>query len=809
MWPRPSGSSCRRISPPPRTRRQPERVDDALAPARLDAAAGAGGVRRARVTVVGRASRGRADRAAAADVASWTRLGGRRRSRWPAARAAARRPAPGPRHGRRRRRRGPRPARSVDAWRSGRAEVERRAASLAAAAEWLCRDADSAIERRVDAPRRRRSRVRRSVGTRAHDGRVVGRGLRRRDRAGAASTLGARRRGRRSWARAVLRRRASERRARAAAASVGSLRRPRVLARSAAAPAAAVAASSPSALPRPRAVAADPVADRLGRGRAARRARGTVVGTRVAAVAGVRRDRRVRRRRRAPPRARLRGSTPLVSSPSSASAGAPSSVGVAGLDASVASTSPPAAERRLQRRREGRSSVAFSPPQQQRHSGSASPPAALPCRSAVPVTRVRCMCERRRAMRMPRPKPASARRVPRRAAEEIDRRAGRFCRARRPPMRAIEPPSPPVTPGAMRRCHSSVSAPRARGSLLALARAAARPRPRCCRRPARPRSLSPWSSSRIGDRPRAPPQRSRRRRSRGSRRRPPRGRRPRHRRQRPRPFARHRRALRRRGGVGLALRRDRHERRPRDERCRAPVTLEVDRPRARGRRRAAPRASARPTSVPPVAAQRLLLNEAPADLAARAALARHHGRRRRHAAHPRARDRDQPRGDDAAGARRPPASERRRPRRRRLGRRSTLVDFNRRHPRNRGPLPSLATNPVVAGVRDRGRRRPTPSGDWLLDTGAACTMISTATARRARPRRRERQAVAPPRLHAPDRRHRRRPRNRCPASASTASTLATDGRPHARLPRPRRRRARHQHRPRRRHARSRSTASSA
>ena len=43
----------------------------------------------------------------------------------------------------------------------------------------------------------------------------------------------------------------------------------------------------------------------------------------------------------------------------------------------------------------------------------------------------------------------------------------------------------------------------------------------------------------------------------------------------------------------------------------------------------------------------------------------------------------------------------------------TLVDFNRRHPRNRGPLPSLATNPVVTGVRTtlgaagrRGRLAP-------------------------------------------------------------------------------------------------------
>jgi hypothetical protein len=59
----------------------------------------------------------------------------------------------------------------------------------------------------------------------------------------------------------------------------------------------------------------------------------------------------------------------------------------------------------------------------------------------------------------------------------------------------------------------------------------------------------------------------------------------------------------------------------------------------------------------------------------------------------------------------------------------TLVDFNRRHPRNRGPLPSLATNPVVADVRTTNGSADA-SGDWLLDTGAACSMISTATARR-------------------------------------------------------------------------------
>jgi hypothetical protein len=58
-----------------------------------------------------------------------------------------------------------------------------------------------------------------------------------------------------------------------------------------------------------------------------------------------------------------------------------------------------------------------------------------------------------------------------------------------------------------------------------------------------------------------------------------------------------------------------------------------------------------------------------------------------------------------------------------------LVDFNRRDPRNRGPSPSLATNPLVPGVQVK-LGAADAAGDWLLDTGAACTMISTATARR-------------------------------------------------------------------------------
>ena len=58
-----------------------------------------------------------------------------------------------------------------------------------------------------------------------------------------------------------------------------------------------------------------------------------------------------------------------------------------------------------------------------------------------------------------------------------------------------------------------------------------------------------------------------------------------------------------------------------------------------------------------------------------------------------------------------------------------LVDFNRPDPRNRGPAPSLAMNPVVPGVASELGASST-DGDWLLDTGAACTMISTATAHR-------------------------------------------------------------------------------
>lgn len=58
----------------------------------------------------------------------------------------------------------------------------------------------------------------------------------------------------------------------------------------------------------------------------------------------------------------------------------------------------------------------------------------------------------------------------------------------------------------------------------------------------------------------------------------------------------------------------------------------------------------------------------------------------------------------------------------------TLTDFTHRDSRNRGADPSLADNPVVPAVHvERGAAEA--DGDWLLDTGATCTMISTATAR--------------------------------------------------------------------------------
>jgi hypothetical protein len=56
-----------------------------------------------------------------------------------------------------------------------------------------------------------------------------------------------------------------------------------------------------------------------------------------------------------------------------------------------------------------------------------------------------------------------------------------------------------------------------------------------------------------------------------------------------------------------------------------------------------------------------------------------------------------------------------------------LEDFNRPHdPRNRGPLPALASNPLV-GVRAYAGGASV-EGRWLLDTGAAVTMLARATA---------------------------------------------------------------------------------
>ncbi|MBI3770030.1 MAG: hypothetical protein HY271_16280 [Deltaproteobacteria bacterium] len=58
-----------------------------------------------------------------------------------------------------------------------------------------------------------------------------------------------------------------------------------------------------------------------------------------------------------------------------------------------------------------------------------------------------------------------------------------------------------------------------------------------------------------------------------------------------------------------------------------------------------------------------------------------------------------------------------------------LVDFNhRRHPDNRGAPPTMAANPVLRGVRVVCGTRDV-RGDWLLDTGSAVTLLSTAGAR--------------------------------------------------------------------------------
>jgi len=53
------------------------------------------------------------------------------------------------------------------------------------------------------------------------------------------------------------------------------------------------------------------------------------------------------------------------------------------------------------------------------------------------------------------------------------------------------------------------------------------------------------------------------------------------------------------------------------------------------------------------------------------------------------------------------------------------IDFSRRkHPDNNGPLPSLATNPVVPAVQSSAGSASFTC-DWLLDTGAAASIIST------------------------------------------------------------------------------------
>lgn len=58
------------------------------------------------------------------------------------------------------------------------------------------------------------------------------------------------------------------------------------------------------------------------------------------------------------------------------------------------------------------------------------------------------------------------------------------------------------------------------------------------------------------------------------------------------------------------------------------------------------------------------------------------------------------------------------------------MDFNRRrHPQNAGPLPALAANPVITGITvDHDGR--SMAGEWLLDTGAASSLISSAHAQR-------------------------------------------------------------------------------
>jgi hypothetical protein len=57
-----------------------------------------------------------------------------------------------------------------------------------------------------------------------------------------------------------------------------------------------------------------------------------------------------------------------------------------------------------------------------------------------------------------------------------------------------------------------------------------------------------------------------------------------------------------------------------------------------------------------------------------------------------------------------------------------LVDFSRRHhPKNRGTPPTLASNPMLRGVRVVHDGRSV-RGDWLVDTGSAVTILSTEAA---------------------------------------------------------------------------------
>jgi hypothetical protein len=58
------------------------------------------------------------------------------------------------------------------------------------------------------------------------------------------------------------------------------------------------------------------------------------------------------------------------------------------------------------------------------------------------------------------------------------------------------------------------------------------------------------------------------------------------------------------------------------------------------------------------------------------------------------------------------------------------IDYNqRKHPGNRGPLPTLAAKPTITGVTTTNKSE-TFNGDWLLDTGAAASIISVKHAQK-------------------------------------------------------------------------------